>query len=231
MMRHESTTNLYDEMVLARPIDAESVKIAVSESHRRRLNDFYEMYVRAERLEYFDGLDQYIYGPSRFSGVSRGGTLINVRHRLVQPGQTFREATTLVVAGSLDSDEHVTVTDNYCETVQQVDGSSIQSIHVGILEPESSMRLLVDEFVTTETLRKELDEYVEFGTTPVLTYAHGRWLYHRHDGLIEPMSDIEQVYAEVGAINRRIGKATLRALVGGGEDAPSTGQFNKKVVA
>jgi len=229
-MRHESAINVFDDMVLGRAVDRESVRIAVTDEHRRRLNDFYESYVRGDQLQFCNRRTEYLYGRPRFSGVSRGGTMISVRHRQLQPGQVERDGLTLVTLGSLDSDDIVNVHDNYCETFGQVDGTSLQRILVGVTEPEPSGRLKVDEFVTAELLRKELDEYVELGTVPILSYAHGRWSYQRHDGYIEPLGDLERVYHEVMAIHRRIGRATLRAL-DGGEKVDPTGQFNEKVVA
>ncbi|MGB3945930.1 MAG: hypothetical protein WBK76_03775 [Candidatus Saccharimonadales bacterium] len=63
MKRHESPINVSDDMVLARSIDRESVRIALTEDHRNRLHAFHEQYAQPDQMIQFDGQTNYTYGP------------------------------------------------------------------------------------------------------------------------------------------------------------------------
>jgi hypothetical protein len=221
----------YDELTLAAGVERESIRIALSEQHRRRLNDFVETFVRPEQLRYFDGPTEYAYEYVQFSGISRAGSLVHVRHRKRLPGDQQDDRLTVVVYGSLDHDEVVTIHDTHSESRSNYDGTNTQRILLGVTEPEESARLRLDQSVDMDQLTAMLEEYDDLGTTPYLTYAHGCWTYHRHDGQNEPMNDLLQVHKEVQAVARKLGAAAIPSLTVVQGEANDTGHFDQKVVA
>ncbi|MDQ5932600.1 MAG: hypothetical protein QG649_685 [Patescibacteria group bacterium] len=229
-MRHESPINVSDDMVLARSIDRESVRIALTEDHRNRLHAFYEQYAQPDQIIQFDGQANYTYGPIRFSGIGRRGTMISVRHRQVQPGQVSLDKHTLVVVGSLNSDGIDKLSDNYCDSRTQYDGTMVQTIALGMTDVPQPDRIDITSDVSIDSLTEVMYDYEEFGTPQQLTYAHGRWTLQHFDGTLEPLHDLLRVHREVVAISRRLGTAALHDLDVAG-DVIDHGQFNQKVVA
>lgn len=222
-----------DELILSRGVERESARIALNEQQRHSLNDFYQTFVTPETLSFFDrqtGITSQ-YGYAQFSGISKAGTMMHVRHLRRSPGEQTDAPLTIVVVGSFDSSETIVLSDISCEVVPDFYGGKVEHIYLDGPAPTANERVVLDELTFPEGLAKQIAGYVEDGISPRLCFERGRWSYERHDGQVEPMSDLTRVYGEVMAVSRKLGEGVLRSVGQPESMQPTTGQFDEKVVA
>ena len=223
-----------DKLILEQGVGRESIKIARDAEQQRRLDDFYLSFVQPDQLQFFDRQSKVTaaYGFAQFSGVSRAGTMVHVRHKAYGGGETNAAPQTIVVVGSLDSDETLTISDVYCDEPQpDYYGGRVERIYLDDPAMAPDPRVTVDGFLHAEVLAKENEGYEQDGTTPCLVFERGRLSYERHDGMVEPMSDLARVHSEVMAITRNVGSTVLKAVSDTQFEAEETGQLEQKVVA
>jgi hypothetical protein len=231
MLRREVPVRYPDELILARGVGRESARIALDDAQRRRINDFYQTFVLAEQLHYFDGHTDLQYEHTRFNGIGRSGRMVHVRNRKPTADNQGNERLTAVVIGSIDHDETVVVTDTSGDSWYGFDGSKTEMVYLEPPELCDSSKLYIDDFSTAELVGKELQDYVESGTTPSLTYAHGNWSFIAHDGTSERLDDLIRVHEEVMAVARKLGAFTLPLLHAQSIDLAQTGHIDEKVLA
>lgn len=230
MLRREVPVRYPDELILARGVGRESARIALDDTQRRRINDFFQTFVLAEELHYFDGRSNHRYGHTRFNGIGRSGRMVHVRNRISDIGQHHGERLTAVVIGSIHDDETVALTDTSGDSWYGYDGSKIETVFLEPPELCDDSKIYIDDFSTAELVGKELKDYVELGTTPSVTYAHGNWSFVGHDGTSERLDDLARVHEEVMAVSRKLGAFTLPLLHAQSIDLSQTGHIDEKVL-
>lgn len=223
-----------DKLILEQGVGRESIKIARDAEQQRRLDDFYLLFVQPDQLQFFDRQSKVtgVYAFAQYSGVSRAGTMVHVRHKTYGAGETNAAPQTIVVVGSLQSDETLTISDVYCDEPQSdYYGGRVERIYLDDPAMAPDARVTVNGFLHSEVLAKENEQYEQDGTTPCLVFERGKLSYERHDGVVEPMSDLKRVHGEVVALTRHVGLTGLKAVEGIKIETQETGQLEQKVVA
>lgn len=231
MLRREVPVRYPDQLILARGVGKESARIALDETQRRRINDFFQTFVLADELHYFDGHSHHRYGHTRFNGIGRSGRMIHMRSRIYDGSDNRTDRLTAVVVGSIHDDETVAVTDTSGDSWYGYDGSKVETVYLEPRELCDDGKLFIDDYSTPELVAKELTDYAELGTTPTVTYAHGNWSYVAHDGTSERLDDLVRVHEEVMAVARKLGAFTLPLLRADAIDLAQTGHIDEKVLA
>ncbi|MBC7512585.1 hypothetical protein H7142_02930, partial [Candidatus Saccharibacteria bacterium] len=140
-----------DKLILSRGVERESARIALNTEQRIVLNDFHQTFVAPESLLFFDrhtGItSQFDY--AQFSGISKAGTMMHVRHRRQNPGVVADSPLTIVIVGSLLSADTITLSNVTSEVVPDFHGSKTEYIYLDGSAQNANDKIVLNELTFT----------------------------------------------------------------------------------
>ena len=222
-----------DKLILQRGVERESSRIALDPEQRIRVDEFFHSYVAPKELSFYDWQDQttYDFGYTEFSGISRRGTMVHVRHRKTAAGEVVEGPLTIVIVGSFDSDETAVISDTYENVSIDSYGTPVRHLYLEDPTLTDTGSVRIQNQTSSEQLSEEIENYRLNGSSPRLVFERGRLSYERHDGDIEPMRDLTRVHAEVMAVTRLVGSEAIALVQSLPHQESDTGHFEQKVVA